>query len=234
MSWRSCGNRGASQITGVLGILSDTVLQSICIWSGPESNIVTKRTWSLSCHAAKVVCKGRTVLRDLLLLFRFALHWNGCLQRALNWAFSCAKMLIYQVKAVSSEKTMRCHSYLHHLPSSKKGWLINQILWTLPSSWRSCWNLTLTSRPTIMDIFDITDDDSTLEGEQAIFDKHDEDVSLPSVRILLLIRTSHVSNPQNQEVATPAEVSCIHCQGKQTSATPVATLRLLSRASRCS
>ena len=34
-----------------------------------------------------------------------------------------------------------------------------------------------------MDIFNITDDDSTLEGEQAVFDKHDEDVSLPSVLI---------------------------------------------------
>ena len=32
-----------------------------------------------------------------------------------------------------------------------------------------------------------TDDDSTLEGEQAVFDKHDEDVSLPSV----LIKASH-------------------------------------------
>ena len=63
----------------------------------------------------------------------------------------------------------------------------NQILWTLPSNWRSCWNLALTSRPTIMDIFNITDDDSTLEGEQAVFDKHDEDVSLPSV----LIKASH-------------------------------------------
>ena len=36
--------------------------------------------------------------------------------------------------------------------------------------------------------FDITDDDSTLEGEQAIFDKHDEDVSLPTVYILFLIK----------------------------------------------
>ena len=62
-----------------------------------------------------------------------------------------------------------------------------------------------------MDIFNITDDDSTLEGERAVFDKHDEDVSLPSV----LIKASHASNPQNQEVATQAEVSCIHCQGKQ-------------------
>ena len=34
-----------------------------------------------------------------------------------------------------------------------------------------------------MDILNITDDDSTLEGEQAVFDKHDEDVSLPSVII---------------------------------------------------
>ena len=39
-----------------------------------------------------------------------------------------------------------------------------------------------------MDLFDITDDDSTLEGEQAIFDKHDEDVSLPTVYILFLIK----------------------------------------------
>ena len=63
-----------------------------------------------------------------------------------------------------------------------------------------------------MDIFDITDDDSTLEGEQALFDKHDEDVSLPTVYILLLIKASLASNPQN---TTPAEVSCIHCQGKR-------------------
>ena len=38
-----------------------------------------------------------------------------------------------------------------------------------------------------MDIFNITDDDSTLEGKQAVFDKHDEDISLPSV----LIKASH-------------------------------------------
>ena len=41
-----------------------------------------------------------------------------------------------------------------------------------------------------MDIFNITDDDSTLEGEQAVyvFDKHDEDVSLP---IVLKFKASH-------------------------------------------
>ena len=42
--------------------------------------------------------------------------------------------------------------------------------------------------------YGITDDDSTLEGEQAIFDKHDEDVSLPTVYILLLIKLSFESS----------------------------------------
>ena len=51
-----------------------------------------------------------------------------------------------------------------------------------------------------MDIFDIIDDDSTLDGEQAIYDKHDEDVFSLTVRILLLIllliKVSAL-NPQN-------------------------------------
>ena len=122
---------------------------------------------------------------------------------------------------------MRCHSYLHHLPwtthSNKKGWLINQILWTLPSSWRSCWNLALTSRPTIMDIFNITDDDSTLEGEQAVFDKHDEDVSLPSV----LIKASHCYASRSVLHPLSRKEQCMW-----TSATPGATLRLHSWAIR--
>ena len=137
--------------------------------------------------------------------------------------------VIYQVKVVSSEKTMRCHSYLHHLPwtthSNKKGWLINQILWTLPSSWRSCWNLALTSRPTIMDIFNITDDDSTLEGEQAVFDKHDEDVSLPSV----LIKASHCYASRSVLHPLSRKEQCMWASAK-----PGATLRLHSWAIRFS
>ena len=66
-----------------------------------------------------------------------------------------------------------------------------------------------------MDIFNITDDDSTLEGD------------LTNMMMTYLYLVSLLRRP----IATLAEVSCIHCQGEQqcmrASATPGATLSFI-------
>ena len=84
ISWRSCGNRGASQITGVPLAFWLTLIQSICTeWAGKKH--CHKRDLPMEsclhlCHAARVVCEGERIC--FLSFLRLALHWKGCLQRA--------------------------------------------------------------------------------------------------------------------------------------------------------
>ena len=125
MSWRSSGNRTNTRdqpnYWSSPGILSDTLHRH------PGVGQDVKRDLGHLCHAARVVCKGKIVLRDLLPLFPQARtpgterdistdREPGCL---LNWAFSRAKMLIYQVNAVRG---------VTHLP------------WTIHSNFRRCSN----------------------------------------------------------------------------------------------
>ena len=180
---------GASQITGVPWHIEWHTLQ--VLWSGPGSHIVTRDLESFLghlCHAARVVCKGRPFFGICFLSFlRLGLHWKGCLQIA----GLSLELNVFMWFTKSRQSALR--RQLSLLPPSfaldntfeyKERWLINKILWTLPSSWK---------------LLELNSDFKTHHyghiwyhrwrlhpGRRAGY--HDEDISLPTVYILLLIK----------------------------------------------
>ena len=114
--------------------------------SGPGRNIVTKVTWSHSWVTSAMQLQSSAKANHssgFASSLSSGLHsWKGCLQRA--WLFLELNVFMWFTK--SRQSTLRRQwgvtlTFIICLGTNKKGWLINQILWTLPSSWRSCWNL---------------------------------------------------------------------------------------------
>ena len=128
ISWRSCGNRGASQITGVPLAFWLTLIQSICTEWARKKHCHKRDLESFLghlCHAARVVCEGEPFFGICFLSFlRLALHWKGCLQRA--WLSLELNVFMWLTKSRQSALRRKWGAFIislgQHIRIRRDGW----------------------------------------------------------------------------------------------------------------